>query len=536
MTTFIPPRYLSSFHPKKHSHCFVDVLVIGGGIAGLRACLAIDPSLTTVLLTKDKVEQSNSRFAQGGIAGVLDPSDSFKNHIADTLTAGGTLCDTEVVDEVIRLAPEEIEGLIKLGTEFDKDNDKIRLGREGGHSHNRIAHAHGDATGEEIIRAMIAKVHAADNIRVWENTFTLDLLTVDGECRGVVVSSEQYGTQLVWAKQTILCTGGAGKLYRESTNPDVATADGHAMAYRAGAKMADMEFIQFHPTVLYIAGSSRSLISEALRGEGAILVDKHGERFMADYDERLELAPRDVVSQATVSHMEKTRHPCVYLSMKHLDPKFVHERFPGISAACMKFDINIATDRIPVRPGAHYIIGGVHVDHEGQTSVPKLWAAGEVTCSGLHGANRLASNSLLEGLVYGKKTGEGASKAALAIKDRFESALISYPVCTEDFEPLDLADIRNSLQSLMWRAAGVRRTGERLTDALEMIHSWEHYVLQRQFRNQEGWELQNMLTVSKLVIEMALKREESRGVHFRLDFPKTDEKNWLKHQFVVKEM
>jgi len=354
----------------------------------------------------------------------------------------------------------------------------------------------------------------------------IDLLTDDGVCRGALIAHERHGWMAVWAKQTILCTGGAGQLYRESTNPSVATADGHAIAYRAGAEVRDMEFMQFHPTVLYIAGSSRSLISEAVRGEGAYLVDRNGYRFMHDYDERGELAPRDVVSQSIVSQMEKTRHTNVYLDLGHLDPKYVKERFPGIAATCAKFGIDITSDRIPVRPGAHYMIGGVTVDTEGRTTLPALWAAGEVGASGLHGANRLASNSLLEALVYGARAGQGASQAAAEIDDSFRALPLENPPIEDPDEALDLSDIRNSLKSLMWRSAGVRRTGQELAEALRCIEDWQKYVLVRQFRHPAGWEFQNMLTIARIVVQAALDREESRGVHYRMDYPDKDDEHW----------
>jgi L-aspartate oxidase len=354
-------------------------------------------------------------------------------------------------------------------------------------------------------------------------------LTYDGECRGALVWNPHHGKTLVWAKQTILCTGGAGQVYRETTNPDVATGDGLAIAYRAGAELRDMEFMQFHPTVLYIAGSSRSLITEAMRGAGARLVDRTGHRFMPDYDERAELAPRDVVSRAITGQMEKTRHPNVYLDLSHLDADKVRSRFPGIAAICAEFGIDIARDPIPVRPGAHYMIGGVTVDLEGRTTVPGLWAAGEVTSSGLHGANRLASNSLLEGLVYGAHAGEGASRQAAQSADDFRALPLENPRLEDSTEPMDLADIRNSLKSLMWRSAGVRRTGDQLGEAEEAVDRWCGYVLARQFQEPGGWELQNMLTVSRLMIRAALTREETRGVHVRTDFPATDNANWRRH-------
>lgn len=523
------PRYLVPFHPKQVPHFFTDVLIIGGGLAGLRAANAVDPKLSVLVVTKDSLEQSNSNYAQGGIAGVLDPEDRFEEHVHDTLIAGGSLCDPRVVEMVVREAPERINELIHWGTRFDAQAGSLLLGREGGHSHNRIVHALGDATGKEVMRAVIAWTRRLRNVMIRENTFTLDLLTHEGACRGALIAAEDGQKTLVWAKQTILCTGGAGQLYRESTNPPVATGDGHALAYRAGAELRDMEFMQFHPTVLYIAGSSRSLITEAMRGEGARLVDRQGNRFMDQYDQRGELAPRDVVSQAIVSQMEKTRHPCVYLDLSHLETAFIRSRFPGIAATCAKFGIDIAHDRIPVRPGAHYMIGGVTVDDRGRTTLPNLWAAGEVSSSGLHGANRLASNSLLEGLVFGAHAGEGASAAAAEMNDSFQALPLQNDRVEDSSEPLDLSDILNSLKSLMWRSVGVRRHHDQLVEAREMIENWQKYVFVRQFHDARGWELQNMLTVARVMVEASLARAESRGVHLRLDFPETDDTHWLRH-------
>jgi L-aspartate oxidase len=527
------PRYLVNFAPKNVPHRFVDVLIIGGGLAGLRAALSVDPALQVLVVTKDKLWQSNSTYAQGGIAGVIDPKDKIEWHVRDTMRAGGNLCHQDVVESVIGQAPERIRELIEMGTEFDQEQEELTLGREGGHSHNRIIHAKGDATGEEIMRAVIQRIHNAENIEVIENAFTLDLLTHEDACRGAIIARGNKQS-LIWSKQTILCTGGAGQLFRETTNPAVATADGHAMAFRAGAEVRDMEFMQFHPTVLYIAGSSRSLITEAVRGEGAWLIDATGKRFMADYDERMELAPRDVVSQAIVSQMEKTSASSVFLSLKHLDPDHVCKRFPGIKKAVAEFGLEITTDPIPVRPGAHYMIGGISVDQDGRTSLANLWAAGEVTSSGLHGANRLASNSLLEGLVYGRSTGVGASDAALAMEDTFQIAPITHDQMGTPNPSLDLSDIRNSLKSLMWRSAGVRREGKELTAALETIDSWQRYVLATRFENANGWELQNMLIVAGVIAHSALKRTESRGVHLRTDFQTTDD-HWRKHVSIVGE-
>jgi L-aspartate oxidase len=524
------PRYLVAIDPKRMGHYFTDVLVIGGGLAGMRAAQEIDPSLRTMILTKDKVEESNSAYAQGGIASVWDPEDRFDNHIQDTLVAGCDLCDLRTVEMVVREAPERVAELIRWGTRFDQLDGALVLGREGGHSHQRIIHALGDATGKEIMRAMIQHTRSLSNIEICEEAYTIDLLTYDDRCCGAIVSIQQRAPVLIWAKQTILCTGGCGQVFRESTNPRVATGDGHAIAFRAGALMRDMEFMQFHPTVLYIAGSSRTLITEAVRGEGAYLVDSNGYRFMEDYDPRLELAPRDVVSKSIVAQMEKTQSACVYLTLAHLDAHYVRQRFPGIAKVCQSFGLDITKDAIPVRPGAHYMIGGALVDDQARTSLPGLWAAGEVTSSGLHGANRLASNSLLEGLVYGALAGRHASDAALQDPTVSLSVLpIQNQMQVADPQEIDLADIRNSVRSLMWRHVGVQRTEQKLEEALQQLNRYSSYVLSHQPGGMEGWELQNMLTVSLMMAQAALARTESRGVHLRTDYPKLDNPNWRKH-------
>jgi L-aspartate oxidase len=554
-------RYLVQFGPKKTPHRFTDVLVIGAGIAGLRAALEIPPDLDVLVVTKDQIQQSNSNFAQGGIAGVMSPEDRFEDHIEDTLKAGGGLCDRKIVELVVREAPQQINDLVRWGTNFDLEAEgKLALTREGGHSHRRIVHALGDATGHEVMRAIIDRARQAPNITLWDNTFTIDLLTHQGACAGALVHRPSGSLLLIWAKQTILASGGAGMVYRETTNPPVATGDGMAAAYRAGAELRDMEFMQFHPTVLYVAGSGRFLISEAVRGEGAYLRDKNGVRFMPAEDPRAELAPRDVVAQAIVRCMERTQHPNVYLDLTHLDPARVRQRFPGIDKVCKSFGLDITRDRIPVRPGAHYMIGGVTIDAEGRTTIPNLWAAGEVTSSGLHGANRLASNSLLEGLVFGASCGRGAAEAAGKMPDSF-----NVPPVSSRFEPagdasilrtderrssndrgasiidprssipdpqsagLDVADITNSLRSLMVRKMGIVRDRAGLEEAQRDVAFWCRYVLDREFGTREGWELQNLLTIARLMVDSALKREESRGVHFRSDFFKRDDHHWQRH-------
>ena len=533
---FVGPRHLVAFSPKRIPHCFTDVLILGGGLAGLRAALAVDPRLTVTVVTKDDLQGSSSQWAQGGIAGVVDPEDRFDNHVADTLSAGGGLCHADVVDAVIREAPTRIAELIAWGTRFDATNGALELGREGGHSHRRIVHALGDATGREVMRAVIERTRGLANLEVWPDTFTIDLVTHEGACRGAIVWHPAHGKTIVWARRTILATGGAGQLDRESTNPPGASGDGLALAWRAGAELRDMEFMQFHPTVLYIAGGSRSLITEAVRGAGAHLVDRDGRRFMPDFDPRAELAPRDVVSRAITVVMHRTHHANVYLDLSHLDADLVRRQFPGMAAVCAKFGLDLARDRIPVRPGAHYMIGGVTVDADGRTTVPGLLAAGEVTSSGLHGANRLASNSLLEGLVYGGRAGAAASADALAVAaggaEEFRLPPISFPRAADvggDAQgALDLADIRNSLRALMWRQVGVERAEEPLAEALETVEGWCRYVLPRQFADPQGWQLQNMLEVARLMIRSGLVRRETRGVHFRSDHPRADDA-WRSH-------
>src|SRR5579871_4230097 len=487
-----PHRYLVSFGPKQTPHFFTDILVIGAGIAGLRAALEVPPELRVLVVTKDNVAQSNSTYAQGGIAGVLSPEDRFENHIEDTLQAGAGLCDRDIVELVVREAPHQINDLIRWGTHFDEENGQLALTREGGHSHRRIVHALGDATGHEVMRAVIAKARQTANITIWDKTFTIDLLTPEGVCAGALVHRPGRDHLLIWAKQTILASGGAGMVYRETTNPPVATGDGMAAAYRAGAELRDMEFMQFHPTVLYVAGSSRSLISEAVRGAGAYLRDKNGVRFMLEEDPRAELATRDVVAQAIVRRMQLTQHPNVYLDLSHLEPARVHQRFPGIEKVCRGFGIDITRDPIPVRPGAHYMVGGVKVDTQGRTTLPGLWAAGEVTSSGLHGANRLASNSLLEGLVYGAACGRGAAAEAVRMPDTLTALPLSSRPAAATAEALDVADITNSLRSLMVRRMGIVRDRAGLLEAEQTVGFWCRYVLAREFQGRPGWELQNL--------------------------------------------
>jgi L-aspartate oxidase len=518
-----PRRYLVGFDPRELPHHFTDVLIIGGGIAGFRAALGIPERYRVLVVTKDEVRESNSQYAQGGIAGVLDPEDRFDNHIADTLAAGKGLCDPEVVEMVVREAPIRIGELIEWGTHFDQVDGHVALGREGGHSHARIVHALGDETGREMMRAIIQRVRTQPHIRLWANCFTIDLLTHEGRCRGVLIRDRKRGRALVWARAVVLATGGAGQLFRETTNPSIATGDGHAMAYRAGAELRDMEFMQFHPTVLYLAGSTRHLLTEALRGEGAYLRDCHGERFMPACHPLAELAPRDDVSLAIAAQMTKTQHPSVYLDLSHLDPERIRRRFPGIDRLCRTFELDITRDPIPVCPGAHYMVGGATVDLHGRTTLPGLWAAGEVTSTGLHGANRLASNSLIEGLVYGARAAEDIVATLNAEGPRpLEVPPVAAATIPDGRDRIDVSDVRESLRALLWRRLGITRDAGGLAEAADRVDHWSRYILPIEFEDPTGWTLQNMLIVARLMIAAAAARRESRGVHFRRDYAQPD--------------
>ena len=526
-------RYLVNIDSISTHQLFTDCLVIGAGIAGLRAAIEAAEHCNVIVVCKDTLENSNTWKAQGGIASVLDKTDTFEAHIADTLKTGCGMSDERVVDFVVRRGPELIEQLLCWGTEFDLIDGRIATTLEGGHSHPRIAHAHGDETGRIIAGALIKKVRAKSNIRIIENFYSIDLLINDeNECVGIIGCdrhSPNGADRIIWAANTILATGGAGQLYRETTNPEVATGDGIAMAYRAGAVLQDLEFMQFHPTTLYIAGATRALVTETLRGEGAVLLDNGGRRFMKDYHESAELAPRDIVSRAILKHMLKTNSTHVFLDVRHFDKVHFSKRFPHIFELCESFDIDISRDLIPVRPSAHYMIGGVKTDISGKTSIDNLFACGEIASTGLHGANRLGSNSLLEGLVFGRTAGQLASRPREAGVVHIKHPLIKYQIPHSDRTRLDTDDVTNSLRALMWRNVGIARTDQPLSEAQEIIAFWQRYVMDKIFDGPAGWECQNMLTVSGLMARAARMRRESRGVHFRSDFPETDDEQFKKH-------
>jgi len=531
-----PRRFLVEFRSSALPHIFTDVLVIGTGVAGLRAAIAAGQHARVLLLSKDAINETNTNHAQGGIAVVLDKADSAEEHIGDTLRAGYGLCDPEVVRTVISEGPPLVRQLVSWGAQFDRENDEFVFAQEGGHRRPRVIHARGDATGAEVQQTLQRHVEQCDRVQVMEHAFTIDLLTLDNRCYGALVMTKERGLLLVWANETILATGGAGQLYRETTNPPVATGDGLAMAYRAGAELRDLEFVQFHPTTLYVAGAARTLITEAVRGAGALLLNRFGERFMPHHHEAAELAPRDVVSRCMLAEMRRTGDTNCYLDLTHLDPKVLRTRFPLICQLCKEFDIEVTEDLVPVCPSAHYMIGGVAVDLCGRTTVESLLSCGEVASTGLHGANRLGSNSLLEGLVFGLRAGEAAGDAAAHAPAPAAPKSIASQLPAGKYGHIDLVDVRNSLKSCMWRCVGMERHEDGLAQADERIDFWCSYVLDTQFDHTEGWTLQNELAVAKFIAFCARQRTESRGAHYRTDYPATDGAHWKRHSPVQRSI
>lgn len=511
-------RYLTNFDSRRISHILTDVLVIGSGVAGMRAAIEAARFGEVVLLCKDEFGESATRYAQGGIAAARDDGPDAQRHFEDTLRAGAGVNRPEVVRKLVDDGPARVAELIEWGIQLDRVGAGLALTKEGGHSVHRIVHALGDQTGRELVRTLRERVGEDPNIRVFEYCFLIDFVTEDGICRGAISHHPTHGHQLIWARRTILASGGCGQIWRETTNPPGSTGDGIAAAFRAGAKLCNMELMQFHPTTLYVAGAGRTLISEAVRGEGAYLVDKQGRRFLFDHHKDGELAPRDVVSRAIHEHLTKTRSNAVYLDTRHL--KNFAERFPGIERLCRDFQIDTTKDLIPVRPSAHYLIGGVDVDIDTATSVDGLLCCGEASCTGVHGANRMASNSLLEGLVFGRVAGLRAGRESRDANGKSPVSTVVNVIPASTRTPLDVADIRNSLRSVMWRNAGIVRTESRLKETCEILGFWGHYVLDKTFDARAGWELQNELTVAWAVATSARKRNHSIGVHFRKDCKK----------------
>ena len=499
-----------------------DYLIIGSGIAALRAAAALSGAGDILILTKAEPEEGNTGHAQGGIAAAIGPDDSPELHLADTLAAGDGLCDEHAVRVLVEDGPRYVRELMTWGVAFDLDADgNPALAIEGAHSVRRVLHAH-DATGREIGRTLWQRVSSLPDVHAHPHARVVDLIIENGECRGACFIDESGVQQQALATRAVLlATGGAGQVYRETTNPAVATGDGVAMGYRAGAAVADLEFIQFHPTALKVDGQPRFLLSEALRGEGARLINADGEAFVSRYESAGDLASRDRVSRAIAREEERTGRP-VYLSLQQLDPEYVHERFPLIADACRRAGLDLARDPIPVGPAAHYVMGGVVTDLDGRTSVPRLFAAGEVACTGVHGANRLASNSLLEGLVFG-------ARAALAMRslDRraepLKASCLAGPQKHAPFGP-------TTVREIMWRDVGLFRERTTLRRAIAQLEEgWQALDAHLRGGGQLGahsWRGANLLTVARLIARAADRREESRGAHYRDDFPQRDDIHW----------
>jgi L-aspartate oxidase len=499
-----------------------DFLVIGGGVAGLRAAIELAESGRVLVVTKNSLHESSSEYAQGGIAAALAEDDEVALHEQDTLRAGDGLSNPRAVHVLVEEGPARVEELIAWGAEFDREGSKLLFAREGAHSRSRVLHAHGDSTGQEIARTLAQKAASLTNIEFRTFGAMTDLLldSQAGIAGATVLDAASGELTAVRARAVLLATGGLGRVFRDTTNPDVATGDGVAAAYRAGAEISDIEFVQFHPTALYVPGAPRFLLSEALRGEGAILRNASGERFMERYHPLRELAARDIVARAIVSEIERTGGQPVFLDLTHLGSEHLRARFPRIYETCLHYGIDLGTQPAPVHPAAHYAMGGVRTDLDGRTNIARLYAAGEAACTGVHGANRLASNSLLEGLVYGARAGRAMRDAAHSISTSMDLTPALLPKMTEP-----------DLRALTWQYCGIVRTGQGLEAAIEKLR---HDGVVLPCASVADYELRNMHAVAGLIAACALARHESRGAHYRLDYPQKDE-SYAKHSVISRD-
>jgi L-aspartate oxidase len=509
-----------------------DFIVVGAGIAGLRASVQLASAGRVLCLAKCEMTESNTQYAQGGIAAALNDDDEVRLHLEDTLKAGDGLCNEEAARILVEEGPPRIEELMEWGTEFDRTGAKIAFTREGAHSRSRVLHAHGDSTGREIGRALYRKATALKPISFRDFEFTTDLLVDDGRVVGIRALDQAGQLHEVRSSSVLLATGGLGQIYSDTTNPAVATGDGVAMAHRAGAEISDMEFVQFHPTALYLKGAPRFLLSEALRGEGAYLRNLELTRFMPRYHELGELAPRDVVARAITHELELVKRPdaAVYLDLTHMNAERVRQRFPMIYSTCMQYNIDIATELVPIRPAAHYAMGGVRTDLSGRTSLPGLYAAGEVACIGVHGANRLASNSLLEGLVYGARAAEAMSQHLHELGPRASQPATMAGTGSSNGQAAEVDKLIRKAQSLMWQHVGVVRDGKALQQVVPELRNLQSQIPAGGQRR--AYEAMNILQTGLLIARSALAREESRGAHYRLDHPLKNDAKYHKHSII----